>query len=86
MNLADNPSRVDKDVTVGSCRISCLLSANDLVLLAASEEGLQHALDRFSAVCDQPGVKISTKIPRCYVSPETQGSVCFKLAALHCRM
>ena len=32
-----------------------------LVLLASYEQGLQDALDRFSAAFDQPGMKISTK-------------------------
>jgi len=34
---------------------------DDLVLLASSEQGLQHALDRFSAACDKAGMKISTE-------------------------
>jgi len=38
-----------------------LLSADDLVLFAFSEQGLQHALDRFSAACDKTGMKISTE-------------------------
>jgi len=46
-----------------------------LVLLASSEQCLQHALDRFAAACDQAGMKISTKKTRYYVSTETQGSV-----------
>ena len=33
----------------------------DLVLLASSDLDLQHALDRFSAVCKQRGMNISTK-------------------------
>ena len=43
-----------------------------MLLLASSEQVLQHALDRFSAGCCQVGMKISTKKTRCYVSPETQ--------------
>ena len=61
MNWIDRHSRVDEDVTVGSFRINPLLFANDLVLLASSQQGLHHALNRFSAVCDQAGMKISTK-------------------------
>jgi len=30
-------------------------------LLASSEQGLQRALDRFSAACSQAGMKVSTK-------------------------
>jgi len=49
MNWIDSHRRVDKGVVVGSCRINCLLFADDLVLFASSEQGLQHALNRFSA-------------------------------------
>ena len=46
------------------------------MLLASSQQGLQHALDRFSAACDRTGMKITTKKTEvlCYVSLETQGS------------
>ena len=54
-------SQADEGVTVGSCRINRLLSAGDFVLPASSQQGLQHALDRFSAACDRSGMKISTK-------------------------
>ena len=41
-----------------------------------TQQGLQHALHRFSAACDQMGMKASTKdTTRYYVSPETQGNV-----------
>jgi len=53
--------RHNEGVTVGSSRISHLLSAHDLLLLPPSEQGLQHALDRFSVACDQAGNKIITK-------------------------
>ena len=33
----------------------------DLVLLASCQQGLQHALDGFSGVCHQAGMKTSTK-------------------------
>ena len=52
---------VSSNVRVGSSRINRLLFADDLVLLAFSQQSLQHALDRFSAACDRAGVKISTK-------------------------
>jgi len=35
--------------------------ADDSVLLASSEQGIQHELGRFSAACDQAGMKISMK-------------------------
>jgi len=31
-----------------------------IAVVASSQQGLQHALDRFSAACDQSGMKIST--------------------------
>jgi len=45
------------------CRINRLLFADDLVLLASSQQVFQHALDRF-ATCNQTGVKISTNTDR----------------------
>ena len=35
--------------------------AGDMVLLAYSEHGIQHTLDRFSAEYDEAGMKICTK-------------------------
>jgi len=32
-----------------------------VLLLASCEQGLQHALDPFSAVCDKAGIKICTE-------------------------
>jgi len=61
MNWIDSHSRVKEDVTFGSCRISRLHSADALVLLASSEQGLQHAPDWFAAACDEAGMKISTE-------------------------
>ena len=42
------------------CKISRLLFADDLVLLASLESGLQHALNGFADACDIAGMKIST--------------------------
>ena len=44
---------------IGRCKINRLLFADDLVLLASSEFGLQHALNGFAAACDIAGMKIS---------------------------
>jgi len=49
---------------------SPLLFVDNLVLRAPSEQGLQRALDQFSAACDQ-----SSKKTRYYVSSEAQGNV-----------
>ena len=61
MTWIDTHSRVDGGVTVGACRINRLLFADDLVLLTSSQQSLQHALDRFSAACNQTRLKIITK-------------------------
>ena len=62
MNWMDKLSRTDEFVTIGRSKISRLLFADDLVLLASSESGLQHAraLNGFAATCDIAGMKIST--------------------------
>ena len=77
MKWIDSHSRVVEGVTVGSCKNNRLLFVNDLVLLASSEQGLQHALDRFGAACHQAGIKIGTTL-RYHVSPENQAGVCCK--------
>ena len=61
MNWIDSHSRVDEGVAGGSYRINRLLFSVHLVLLAPSQQGLQHALDRFSPACDRAGMKISAK-------------------------
>ena len=53
----DSQSWVDEGVTFVSCRISCLIFSDDLVLLAFSDEGLQYAVCRLSAACDEAGKK-----------------------------
>jgi len=45
----------------GTCRINRLAFADNLVLLAFSEQSLPHVFDRFSAACDQVGMKAITK-------------------------
>jgi len=52
-----------------------LLFADNLVLLASSEQGMQHALNLFSAACDQAGMNISTKETEHYTSPKTHAGV-----------
>ena len=68
MNWIDNHSRVEEGVTFVSCRINHLLFADDFVLLASYQQGLQQALDRFCTACDRTGIKIALKIPKYYVS------------------
>jgi len=55
MNWIDSHRCVDKGVTVGKCRIGCLLFADALVaycMRGSSQQGLELAFDRFSAACD----------------------------------
>jgi len=80
MNWIDSHSRVDESVTVGNCRINRLLFADDLILLASSQQSIQHALDRFCAACDRARMKISTKNTEVllYVSLQSQGNVSYK--------
>jgi len=48
------------DASVGNYKINRLLSADDLELLASSEQGLRRALGRLVAVCNQTGMKTTT--------------------------
>jgi len=69
MNLIeDSHSRIDKDATVGNCRIKHLLFADDLALLGSFQQG-----DWFSAI--KLELKQAIKRPSYYVSPEMQDSV-----------
>ena len=56
----DKLSQTDECVTIGRCKISWLFFASDLVLLASSESGLQHALNGHEAACDIAGLNISS--------------------------
>ena len=60
MNWIDRLSQTDECIRLGSFQISRLLFADDLVLLADSEPGLQRALNCFEAACSIAGMKIST--------------------------
>ena len=60
MNWMDKLRQTDECVTIGSCKISCSLYVDDLVLMTSSKFGLQHALNGFAAACDIGEMKIST--------------------------
>ncbi|KAI3377643.1 hypothetical protein L3Q82_008803 [Scortum barcoo] len=47
-------------VRFGNHRISSLLFADDVVLMASSGQDLQHVLERFAAECEAAGMRIST--------------------------
>ena len=60
MNWIDKCSPTDECATIGNCKISRLLFADDLVLLSSTESGLQRALNSFADACNTDGMKIST--------------------------
>ena len=59
MNWMDKFSRTDECVKIGTSDI-CWLLFVDLVLLASSKSGLQHALNGFVTAYDIAGMKIRT--------------------------
>ena len=72
MNWMNKLSRTDQCDMIGTCEISRLLFADNLVLLASSKCGLQHALNDFTDACDIAGMKISTskiEIPHLMKNP-----------------
>ena len=60
MNWIDKCNQADECATIGNCKISRLLFADDLVLLSSTESGLQRALNSFADACNTAGMKIST--------------------------
>ena len=60
INWIDKCSQADECATIGNCKISRLLFADDLVLLSFTEFGLQRALNSFADACDTAGMKISS--------------------------
>ncbi|KAI3353576.1 hypothetical protein L3Q82_020098 [Scortum barcoo] len=53
-------SQGPEGVRFGNHRISSLLFADDVVLMASSGQDLQHVLERFAAECEAAGMRIST--------------------------
>ena len=60
MNWIDKFSQADECATIENCKISCLLFADDLVLLSSIESGHQLALNSYADACNTAGMKIST--------------------------
>ena len=60
MDRISRRSRGEEGLQFGVLRISSLLFAYDVVLLASSVCDLQHSLDRFAAECEAAGMRIST--------------------------
>ena len=59
MNWIDQCCQADECATIGDCKFSRLLFADDLVLLSSTESGLQRALNGFADARDTVGMKIS---------------------------
>ncbi|KAI3365690.1 hypothetical protein L3Q82_010774 [Scortum barcoo] len=53
-------ARGRRESRFGNHRISSLLFADDVVLMASSGQDLQHVLERFAAECEAAGMRIST--------------------------
>ena len=60
MDRISRSSQGPEGVRFGNHRIASLLFADDVVLLASSNQDLQCALGRFAAECDMAGMRIST--------------------------
>ncbi|KAI3361660.1 hypothetical protein L3Q82_002021 [Scortum barcoo] len=60
MDRISRRSQGPEGVRFGNHRISSLLFADDVVLLASSSQDLQHVLERFAAECEVAGMRIST--------------------------
>jgi len=59
-NWTDTRSPVDEGATVGSCKSTVYFCKRFGAVFIFSTGSFQHALKRFSAACDQAGMKIST--------------------------
>ncbi|KAI3353924.1 hypothetical protein L3Q82_005129 [Scortum barcoo] len=60
MDRISRRSQGPEGVRFGNHRISSLLFADDVVLMASSSQDLQHVLERFAAECEAAGMRIST--------------------------
>ncbi|CAM4686377.1 unnamed protein product [Leuciscus chuanchicus] len=60
MDRISRRSQRPEGVRFGDNTISSLLFADDVVVLAPSDQDLQHALGRFGAECEAAGMRIST--------------------------
>ncbi|KAI3362592.1 hypothetical protein L3Q82_001680 [Scortum barcoo] len=69
-------SQGPEGVRFGNHRISSLLFADDVVLLASSSsQDLQHVLERFAAECEAAGMRISTSKSEAMVLDPEKGGV-----------
>ncbi|KAI3372237.1 hypothetical protein L3Q82_022742 [Scortum barcoo] len=76
MDRISRRSQGPEGVRFGNHRISSLLFADDVVLLASSSQDLQrHVLERFAAECEAAGMRISTSKSEGHGSRPEKGGV-----------
>ncbi|KAI3374936.1 hypothetical protein L3Q82_021463 [Scortum barcoo] len=75
MDRISRRSQGPEGVRFGNHRISSLLFADDVVLLASSGQDLQHVLERFAAECEAAGMRISTSKSEAMVLDQEKGGV-----------
>ncbi|KAI3352517.1 hypothetical protein L3Q82_005461 [Scortum barcoo] len=75
MDRISRRSQGPEGVRFGNHRISSLLFADDVVLLASSSQDLQHVLERFAAECEAAGMRISTSKSEAMASRPEKGGV-----------
>ncbi|KAI3354015.1 hypothetical protein L3Q82_018573 [Scortum barcoo] len=73
--ISSRQSQGPEGVRFGNHRISSLLFADDVVLLASSSQDLQHVLERFAAECEAAGMRISTSKSEAMVTRPEKGGV-----------
>ncbi len=75
MDRISRSSQGPEGVGFGEHAISSLLFADDVVVLATSDQDLQHALGRFAAECEAAGMRISaSKSEAVFLSPKRVAS------------
>ena len=78
MNWIDKCSQANECATIGNCKISRLLFADNLVLLSSTESGLQRALNSFADASNTAEMKISTAKTELLIFQETLISAYYK--------
>ncbi len=76
--------QVPEGVRFGDHMISSLLFADDVVLLAPSDQDLRHALGRFAAECEAAGMRISTSKSKAMVPSRKRWLAHFRLVERSC--
>ncbi|KAK7926050.1 hypothetical protein WMY93_008360 [Mugilogobius chulae] len=75
VNLVSRHIDGPEGVQFGDHRISSLLFADDVVLMASSNQDLQHVLERFAVECEAAGMKISSSKSEVMVLDQKKGGL-----------